>query len=93
MLLQSLGVDESEVPTPADHADQIDKWKFTVPFVSAATNLGKALCRLTEGAAIIRSEVRRAATTCPTRQRTCARSSAANAQLHLNPQRPCRAER
>jgi pyridoxal 5'-phosphate synthase pdxS subunit len=56
MLLQSLGVDESEVPTPADHADQIDKWKFTVPFVRGATNLGMALCRLTEGAAIIRSK-------------------------------------
>src|SRR6201747_687742 len=57
-VLQSLGVDyidESEVLTPADYANHIDKWAFTVPFVCGATNLGEALRRLTEGAAMIRS--------------------------------------
>src|SRR3979490_1396605 len=49
-------VDESEVLTPADEAHHIDKWKFTVPFVCGATNLGEALRRLTEGAAMIRSK-------------------------------------
>jgi pyridoxal 5'-phosphate synthase pdxS subunit len=58
-LLQSLGVDyidESEVLTPADEAHHIDKWAFTVPFVCGATNLGEALRRLAEGAAMIRSK-------------------------------------
>ncbi|MHA7156037.1 pyridoxal 5'-phosphate synthase lyase subunit PdxS [Arthrobacter sp. TMN-50] len=58
-VLQSLGVDyidESEVLTPADYANHIDKWKFTVPFVCGATNLGEALRRLNEGAAMIRSK-------------------------------------
>ncbi|RYV52839.1 pyridoxal 5'-phosphate synthase lyase subunit PdxS [Pengzhenrongella frigida] len=58
-VLQSLGVDyidESEVLTPADYAHHIDKWKFTVPFVCGATNLGEALRRITEGAAMIRSK-------------------------------------
>ena len=58
-VLQSLGVDyvdESEVLTPADYAHHIDKWGFTVPFVCGATNLGEALRRLTEGAAMIRSK-------------------------------------
>src|ERR1700760_3694021 len=58
-ILQSLGVDyidESEVLTPADYAHHIDKWPFTVPFVCGATNLGEALRRLTEGAAMIRSK-------------------------------------
>ena len=58
-VLQSLGVDyidESEVLTPADYANHIDKWRFTVPFVCGATNLGEALRRLTEGAAMIRSK-------------------------------------
>jgi pyridoxal 5'-phosphate synthase pdxS subunit len=58
-VLQSLGVDyvdESEVLTPADYANHIDKWKFTVPFVCGATNLGEALRRLAEGAAMIRSK-------------------------------------
>jgi pyridoxal 5'-phosphate synthase pdxS subunit len=58
-VLQSLGVDyvdESEVLTPADEAHHIDKWQFTVPFVCGATNLGEALRRLTEGAAMIRSK-------------------------------------
>src|SRR3989337_2733391 len=58
-VLQSLGVDyidESEVLTPADYANHIDKWAFTVPFVCGATNLGEALRRITEGAAMIRSK-------------------------------------
>ena len=42
--------------TPADYANHIDKWKFTVPFVCGATNLGEALRRITEGAAMIRSK-------------------------------------
>ena len=49
-------VDESEVLTPADEAHHIDKWKFTVPFVCGATNLGEALRRISEGAAMIRSK-------------------------------------
>jgi len=58
-VLQSLGVDyidESEVLTPADYSNHIDKWKFTVPFVCGATNLGEALRRISEGAAMIRSK-------------------------------------
>ncbi len=58
-VLQSLGVDyvdESEVLSPADEAHHIDKWRFTVPFVCGATNLGEALRRLAEGAAMIRSK-------------------------------------
>ncbi|MCH7229856.1 pyridoxal 5'-phosphate synthase lyase subunit PdxS [Glycomyces sp. L485] len=58
-VLETLGVDyidESEVLTPADEANHIDKWKFTVPFVCGATNLGEALRRLSEGAAMIRSK-------------------------------------
>jgi pyridoxal 5'-phosphate synthase pdxS subunit len=58
-VLQSLGVDyidESEVLTPADEANHIDKWEFTVPFVCGATNLGEALRRIGEGAAMIRSK-------------------------------------
>ena len=58
-ILQSLGVDyidESEVLTPADYANHIDKWAFNVPFVCGATNLGEALRRITEGAAFIRSK-------------------------------------
>ncbi len=58
-VLQSLGVDyidESEVLTPADYAHHINKWKFTVPFVCGATNLGEALRRISEGAAMIRSK-------------------------------------
>ena len=56
---QSLGVDyidESEVLTPADYEHHIDKWAFTVPFVCGATNLGEALRRINEGAAMIRSK-------------------------------------
>jgi pyridoxal 5'-phosphate synthase pdxS subunit len=58
-VLESLGVDyvdESEVLTPADEAHHIDKWRFTVPFVCGATNLGEALRRISEGAAMIRSK-------------------------------------
>ncbi len=49
-------VDESEVLTPADEANHIDKWAFKVPFVCGATNLGEALRRIAEGAAMIRSK-------------------------------------
>src|SRR3989440_6113144 len=49
-------VDESEVLTPADTAHHIDKWKFTVPFVCGCTNLGEALRRIAEGAAMIRTK-------------------------------------
>ena len=49
-------VDESEVLTPADEANHIDKWAFKVPFVCGATNLGEALRRVGEGAAMIRSK-------------------------------------
>lgn len=58
-VIQSLGVDyidESEVLTPADYINHIDKWQFTVPFVCGATNLGEALRRINEGAAMIRSK-------------------------------------
>ncbi len=58
-VLQSLNVDyidESEVLTPADYKNHIDKWNFTVPFVCGATNLGEALRRINEGAAMIRSK-------------------------------------
>ncbi|MDQ3751480.1 MAG: pyridoxal 5'-phosphate synthase lyase subunit PdxS [Actinomycetota bacterium] len=58
-VLQSLGVDyidESEVLTPADEAHHVDKWDFTVPFVCGATNLGEALRRIGEGAAMVRSK-------------------------------------
>ena len=58
-ILQSLGVDfidESEVLTPADEAHHIDKFAFDVPFVCGATNLGEALRRISEGAAMIRSK-------------------------------------
>src|SRR5207245_6581995 len=49
-------VDESEVLTPADERNHIDKWGFKVPFVCGATNLGEALRRIGEGAAMIRSK-------------------------------------
>ena len=58
-VLQALGVDyidESEVLTPADEDNHIDKWPFKVPFVCGATNLGEALRRIGEGAAMIRSK-------------------------------------
>jgi pyridoxal 5'-phosphate synthase pdxS subunit len=49
-------IDESEVLTPADESNHIDKWKFKVPFVCGATNLGEALRRIAEGAAMIRTK-------------------------------------
>ena len=58
-VLQSLGVDyidESEVLTPADNNHHIDKWAFTTPFVCGARNLGEALRRIAEGAAMIRTK-------------------------------------
>ncbi|MER3453029.1 MAG: pyridoxal 5'-phosphate synthase lyase subunit PdxS [Chloroflexota bacterium] len=58
-VLEALGVDyidESEVLTPADEEHHVDKWRFTVPFVCGATNLGEALRRISEGAALIRSK-------------------------------------
>ena len=58
-VLQAIGVDyvdESEVLTPADYAHHIDKRQFTVPFVCGATNLGEALRRVAEGAAMIRTK-------------------------------------
>jgi pyridoxal 5'-phosphate synthase pdxS subunit len=58
-ILESLGVDyidESEVLTPADYENHIEKWDFKVPFVCGATNLGEALRRINEGAAMIRSK-------------------------------------
>ena len=58
-ILEALGVDyidESEVLSPADYANHIDKWNFTIPFVCGATNLGEALRRINEGAAMIRSK-------------------------------------
>jgi len=58
-ILQALDVDyidESEVLTPADEENHIDKWDFTVPFVCGATNLGEALRRIAEGACLIRSK-------------------------------------
>src|SRR5438874_9178459 len=58
-ILQALGVDyidESEVLTPADEEHHVDKWEFTVPFVCGARNLGEALRRISEGAAMIRTK-------------------------------------
>jgi len=58
-VLQALKVDyidESEVLSPADYVNHIDKWQFDVPFVCGATNLGEALRRITEGAAMVRSK-------------------------------------
>ena len=49
-------VDESEVLTPADESNHIDKWRFKVPFVCGATNLGEALRRIAEGAAMVRTK-------------------------------------
>jgi len=58
-ILQSLGVDyvdESEVLTPADEEHHVNKWDFTVPFVCGARDLGEALRRISEGAAMIRTK-------------------------------------
>ena len=58
-ILQALGVDyidESEVLTPADENHHVDKWEFTIPFVCGARDLGEALRRISEGAAMIRTK-------------------------------------
>ena len=58
-ILQSLGVDyidESEVLTPADEEYHVNKWDFTVPFVCGCRNLGEALRRIGEGAAMVRTK-------------------------------------
>lgn len=58
-ILQALEVDyidESEVLTPADVEHHVDKWQFTIPFVCGCTNLGEALRRISEGAAMIRTK-------------------------------------
>jgi len=58
-VLESIGIDfidESEVLTPADESHHVDKWAFQVPFVCGATNLGEALRRISEGAAMIRTK-------------------------------------
>jgi pyridoxal 5'-phosphate synthase pdxS subunit len=58
-VLEAMGVDyvdESEVLTPADEANHVDKWKFKVPFVCGAINLGEALRRIGEGAAMVRTK-------------------------------------
>ena len=58
-ILETLGVDfidESEVLSPADYVHHVNKWDFATPFVCGATNLGEALRRITEGAAMIRSK-------------------------------------
>src|SRR5207302_6114145 len=58
-VLESLGIDyidESEVLTPADEENHVDKWQFKVPFVCGARDLGEALRRITEGAAMIRTK-------------------------------------
>src|SRR5437763_1443951 len=58
-ILQALGVDyvdESEVLTPADEEHHVDKWRFTVPFVCGARDVGEALRRIGEGAAMIRTK-------------------------------------
>src|SRR3954452_17829368 len=58
-ILQALEIDyidESEVLTPADLENHVDKWQYTVPFVCGATNLGEALRRIAEGSAMIRTK-------------------------------------
>jgi len=58
-VLEAAGVDfidESEVLTPADEEHHVDKWDFKVPFVCGARNLGEALRRIAEGAAMIRTK-------------------------------------
>jgi pyridoxal 5'-phosphate synthase pdxS subunit len=72
-------IDESEVLTPADEKHHIDKGVFEIPFVCGATNLGEALRRIGEGAAMIRSKGGPAPATWSRPSGTCARSSAASA--------------
>ena len=81
-ILQSLEVDyidESEVLTPADVENHVDKWKFTVPFVCGCTNLGEALRRIGEGAAMIRTKGEAGTGDVVQAVTHCARSSAASA--------------
>jgi len=80
-ILQSLGSTTSTSPrcSPRDYTHHIDKWKFTVPFVCGATNLGEALRRITEGAAMIRSKGEAAPATSPTPPPTCAPSAGRSA--------------
>ncbi len=59
LILEEIGVDmidESEVLTPVDEKHHIDKWRFRVPFVNGARNLGEALRRISEGASMIRTK-------------------------------------
>src|SRR5207253_774799 len=75
-VLQALGVDyidESEVLTPADEEHHIDKWQFTVPFVCGARDLGEALRRIGEGAAMVRTKGEAGPATWSRRSVTCAR--------------------
>ena len=84
-VLQSLGVDyidESEVLTPADETHHIDKWAFTVPFVCGATNLGEALRRIAEGAAMIRSKGEAGTGNVSKRPGTCGRSATRSGAWH-----------
>ena len=90
-ILQELGVDyidESEVLTPADEAHHIDKHAFTTPFVCGARNLGEALRRIAEGAAMIRTKgeagtgdvVHAVQSTCAPSRAKCARSPCSSEQ-------------
>ena len=75
-MLEALEVDYiGEVLTPADELNPLDKDRFTVPFVCGCRNLGQALRRIAEGAAMIRTKGRRAPATSP-RRSSCARCSA-----------------
>lgn len=83
-ILEHLGVDyidESEVLSPADYVNHIDKRPFTVPFVCGATNLGEALRRINEGAAMIRSRARLAPAMSPKPPSTSAPSKPRSAGL------------
>ena len=78
-VLQELGVDfidESEVLTMADEVYHVDTHKFKTPFVCGARDLGEALRRIAEGAAMIRTKGEAVPATWCTRSSTCARSSA-----------------
>ena len=89
-ILEFLGVDfvdESEVLTPADEKFHINKWNFKVPFVCGATNLGEALRRLGEGAAMIRTKGRRARGTWWKRSGTCGPSATASRGFPFFPKR------
>ncbi len=83
-ILQALGVDyidESEVLTPADEEHHVDKWAFTTPFVCGARNLGEALRRIGEGAAMIRTKGEAG-------NRECGRGSSPHAHRHQRDARP-----